>query len=329
MNDLISIIVPVHNCEKTIERCLLSITKQTYSNLEILLIENESTDHSLEICKQWAAADSRIKIFNSSVGVSNARNKGLEQMSGTYFGFVDADDYIELTMYEKLHTSIVAEKTDMSFCRIYNFFEDGSIHESAETKLEELIKEKNISYWYREGEQGVRRVIWRTLFKREVYGSIRFDTRIFFGEDRDYLQNCYMLSSNCSLVNEYLYYYYCNYYIPNYTAKKYYKERRIFESRSILTCNCVNFLSHHGFVDLAKEQRFKALLLCIEDAAVVDKDYRGALKKLFTDPFWNETNSKQCYKAYLQFHGGFRERVKAFLVRCHLYYVFRIVKNGK
>ena len=90
----------------------------------------------------------------------------------------------------------------------YHFFDDGKVSKSEEKNLEALLKDKKVCYWYGDGAEGVRRVIWRTLFKRPVYEKIRFDDRIFFGEDRDYLQRCFMRSSKCALVDEYLYFYY-------------------------------------------------------------------------------------------------------------------------
>ncbi len=328
MNSLISVIVPIHNCEKTIDRCLSSLTKQSYKNLEIILIENGSTDQSLEICKQWQKQDCRINVLSSYLGVSNARNKGLDYIQGDYFAFVDADDYVESSMYEKLYNKITQENADMSFCRINNFFDDGRIQKSVEKNLKALLLEKKVSYWYGEGENSVRRVIWRTLFRRNVYGDIRFDTQIIFGEDRDYLQRCYLKSSKCTIVDEYLYNYYCNYFIPNYTTQKYYNERKIFKSRQVLTKNSEKFLNNYGCFDLAKEQRFKALIQCIEDAMIVEKNtFSNAVKELYSEPFWKETNSKQYYKAYKIFHKKISERIKAFLVRFNLLKILYMFKH--
>lgn len=330
MNDLISIIVPIHNCEETIDRCLSSLTSQSYKNLEIILVENGSSDQSLSICQQWSNRDPRIRILVSPLGVSNARNEGLEHINGDFFAFVDADDYVDCSIYEKLYNKISQENADMAFCRINNFFDDGHIQKSEEKNLSALLFEKKVFYWYSDGAESVRRVVWRTLFRRSVYDTIRFNTQIFFGEDRDYLQLCYLKSSKCTLVDEYLYYYYCNYFIPNYTAKKYYKERKIFSSRSSLTQNSEKFLNYFGYLDLAKEQRFKALIMCIEDSIFVeDKEFLKAVRELYSDFYWKETNSKQYYRSYLKFHKSINERIKAFLVKFNLLKVFYILKHIK
>src|SRR5690625_1510219 len=100
---LISVIVPVYNVERFIEKCLYSIVNQTYNNLEIILVNDGSTDLSGEKCEEYAKGDSRIKVFHkANGGQSSARNLGLSIAKGDYIGFVDSDDFIELKMYETL-----------------------------------------------------------------------------------------------------------------------------------------------------------------------------------------------------------------------------------
>ncbi len=108
---LISIIVPVYNTEKYLDRCIQSICKQSYQEMEILLVDDGSTDRSLEICKQWAEKDGRIQVFTKeNGGSSSARNLGITKAQGEYLGFVDSDDYIEDTMYEDLVHAVVDYK---------------------------------------------------------------------------------------------------------------------------------------------------------------------------------------------------------------------------
>ena len=107
----ISVIVPVYNVEKYLKRCINSILNQSYKELEILLIDDGSTDLSSVFCDQYADEDNRIKVIHKeNEGVSSARNCGLEMATGQYITFVDSDDYIELNMYEKMME--IAEKYD-------------------------------------------------------------------------------------------------------------------------------------------------------------------------------------------------------------------------
>lgn len=113
----VSIIVPVYNAESSIGYCLNSITSQTYTNLEIILVNDGSTDNSLQICKNYAAIDNRIIVVDQkNGGVSHARNTGLSYATGTYVEFVDSDDCIALNMVEKLVESIKTYATDLAIC---------------------------------------------------------------------------------------------------------------------------------------------------------------------------------------------------------------------
>lgn len=104
MSDLISIIVPVYNVEKYLDRCIQSIVEQTYRNLEIILVDDGSTDGSEKICDSWAVKDNRIRVIHqNNMGGGAARNAALDVAKGDFIAFVDSDDYISADMYEYLH----------------------------------------------------------------------------------------------------------------------------------------------------------------------------------------------------------------------------------
>ncbi|MBV6524955.1 glycosyltransferase family 2 protein, partial [Ursidibacter maritimus] len=114
MSDLISVIVPIFNTANFLPRCLNSFISQTYSNLEIILIDDGSSDSSVDICNQYARKDNRIKLFKKvNSGVSDTRNLGLENMNGKYFLFVDSDDYIHKDHIKILHSDIIRYNADM------------------------------------------------------------------------------------------------------------------------------------------------------------------------------------------------------------------------
>ena len=117
MEPLISVIVPIYNAEQYIDRCIKSILKQTYSNLEVLLIDDGSSDGSSSICKQYELSDNRVHYYHQhNSGVSAARNKGLDIAKGEYIGFCDADDWIESDMYEVLYSMINSSQSDIAIC---------------------------------------------------------------------------------------------------------------------------------------------------------------------------------------------------------------------
>lgn len=108
---LISVIVPVYNIKELLPKCVESIAKQTYTNLQIVLVDDGSTDGTGKLCDELALLDERIQVFHKqNGGSSSARNLGIEQAKGDYLGFVDSDDYIEPDMYEKLMTLILDKK---------------------------------------------------------------------------------------------------------------------------------------------------------------------------------------------------------------------------
>ena len=123
MEDLISVIVPIYNVEKYINRCIDSIIEQTYTNLEIILVDDGSTDNSGSICDEYAKKDNRIKVIHKeNGGVSSARNVGLDTAIGQYITFVDSDDYIEKKYCEILLKTLKKQKADCVACgynRIY------------------------------------------------------------------------------------------------------------------------------------------------------------------------------------------------------------------
>ena len=116
-NPLISVIVPVFNVETYVSRCISSILNQTYKNLEILLIDDGSTDSSGKICDSFAEKDTRLNVIHcKNHGVAAARNRGIEISKGTYISFIDSDDFIELDFYEYLMNLVRTTNCDVAYC---------------------------------------------------------------------------------------------------------------------------------------------------------------------------------------------------------------------
>lgn len=114
---IVSVIVPVYKTEKYLDRCIQSIVNQTYKELEILLVDDGSPDHSPEICDEWAEKDDRIKVIHiKNSGVANARNAALKIAQGDYIAFVDSDDYIEPDIYERLLAILTNGHADIAVC---------------------------------------------------------------------------------------------------------------------------------------------------------------------------------------------------------------------
>lgn len=177
---LVSIIVPIYNAEKTLRRCIDSILSQTFSDWELLMIDDGSTDQSGTICDQYAIKDKRIKVFHKeNGGVSSARNLGLDNARGEWITFVDADDQI---ISNSLNYFFYIDITDdLFFFPFYFYYKDGrKVFES----LNVPEKIKNISSFLNQNiHRYIFKVVWGKFFKRELLNGIKFDEKIKVGED--------------------------------------------------------------------------------------------------------------------------------------------------
>lgn len=222
MNPKISVIVPVYNAEKYLEQCIDSILDQTYKNLEIVLINDGSTDKSGKICDGYAKSDNRVRVLHlENGGVSNARNKGIEISTGDYITFVDADDWIDMDMYSGMLEIINEEKTDVVMCSFFktngNELNQPIIFpwESPKVFLDDEIKNLLIPSFvapiYKEGRKAQLNMgsIWRCLFNSETIKrkGIKFDTRIRCQEDLVFLLQVLNKSSRVISLNIPYYYY--------------------------------------------------------------------------------------------------------------------------
>ena len=125
MEKLISVIIPVYNVVNYFDRCINSIINQTFKNLEIIIVDDGSTDGSSEACDKIAKIDNRIKVIHQiNMGLSAARNAGLNIATGEYIAFVDSDDYLHPRMYEILYKEMTKNEVDMVICEFNEFEEE-------------------------------------------------------------------------------------------------------------------------------------------------------------------------------------------------------------
>ena len=136
MNSLISVIVPIYNVEKYLDRCVESIINQTYKNLEIILVDDGSPDNCTQMCDDYAKKDSRIRVVHKeNGGLSDARNAGMEVATGEYVSFIDSDDYISLDFYETLFQTMIDNDSDIVECSVVKFYENGKFDEYSDDQM--------------------------------------------------------------------------------------------------------------------------------------------------------------------------------------------------
>ena len=182
-DNLISVIIPCYNVEKYLERCINSIIAQIYKNLQIILINDGSTDNSLEICKKFAGQDQRIEVIDKeNGGLSDARNAGIERARGEYICFIDSDDFVHERYIVNMYAHIKRDNPDMCICG-FNFVAEDDI------LFPEMILDTLESFpdfaGLREGVYSPATVMktisatplvvaWNKLYRRELFENIRF-----------------------------------------------------------------------------------------------------------------------------------------------------------
>ena len=187
MDHKISIIVPVYNVEKYLKRCINSILNQTFKNFELILVNDGSTDNSLNICKNYKEKDGRIQLISqTNKGLSAARNTGLKYAKGKYVCFVDSDDFIEKEYLSLLLSNIEKYNSDIAMCEYYLTNEEGrkySISRLNEPKdIHVLSGEKTFSYFYKE-DYVPNVVAWNKIYLRSLFDNIKYDEGHYFEDE--------------------------------------------------------------------------------------------------------------------------------------------------
>ncbi|MFQ6803468.1 MAG: glycosyltransferase family 2 protein [Lachnospiraceae bacterium] len=173
MSELISVIVPVYNVKEYLEECIRSIINQTYEDLEIILVDDGSTDGSSEICDEYAARDKRIRIIHKeNGGLSSARNVGINHANGLYISFVDSDDWLELDFYKILYEAIKATNADIAACGRYLASESGKLKMHCSDEQRIYSRKEALKEIFQLGSIDV--AAWDKLYHRSVIEEIRF-----------------------------------------------------------------------------------------------------------------------------------------------------------
>jgi glycosyltransferase involved in cell wall biosynthesis len=211
MKPKVSVVVAAYNVEKYIERCLQSLANQTLREIEILVINDGSKDRTEEIAKKFEEKDSRFKVITQeNGGLSAARNTGIKNARADYIAFLDGDDYVNVTMYEKLYSKIIHEQSDLAICGFVKVWEDA---DGIELKRKKYKVNKKLlngdiigNFLTKQDEPFV--VAWNKLFKKNIIktNSIYFENRAFF-EDVGFIPRYLFYSKKIVVVNQVLHYY--------------------------------------------------------------------------------------------------------------------------
>ena len=198
--ELISIIIPVYNVEKYIRYCLESVINQTYKNLEIIIVDDGSKDSSGQIADEYALKDSRIKVIHKeNGGLSDARNFGIKKAQGDYLIFIDSDDYVDVTMIEKLYNYAIKNELDIVTCNCLVVYENND---------KKVAISSNLDY----SDDDVKNFLlskpaaWNKIFKKELFNNNQFKKGIYY-EDLELIPRLVNNTKKIGFINDALYYY--------------------------------------------------------------------------------------------------------------------------
>ncbi|MDO5391565.1 MAG: glycosyltransferase [Eubacteriales bacterium] len=204
----VSIIVPVYQVENYIRQCVDSILAQTFTDFELILVDDGSKDQSGKICDEYVLIDERVKVIHqTNSGAATARNSGMNQAVGNYFMFVDSDDYIAPTMLECLHKTILNEKADMVVCNCLYFFESDEKKDFCTNMKLETLSGMEIFYNRKnERNYGIWTVVWNKLIKKEIVQKVKFRSGKYY-EDEFWANDIYQMDIKVVTIPDCLYYY--------------------------------------------------------------------------------------------------------------------------
>lgn len=276
---MISVIVPVYNSEKSLERCIESILNQSEKDLELLLINDGSTDKSALICQKYEERDKRVHVIQKeNEGVSATRNTGILYAKGEYIQFVDSDDFIEQDMCQRLLQAVQEQNTDFALCGFHHIFQGRDIIKVPKT-TEIMDKKCFCEEFLGLYEQGFLNMPWNKLYRRDLISDY-FETDLSLGEDLlfnlSYLENV----EKISLVSKPLYHYIQERNVKTLSSKK--REDKLEIAECI--CKSTEYFYHDVLGQNGREEiiysRMVSEFLCDIAESVFEK---GMNKDTFTE----------------------------------------------
>ena len=325
MEKLISVIIPVYKVEQYLDKCVESVVSQTYKNLEIILVDDGSPDNCPAMCDEWAKKDSRIKVIHKkNGGVADARNIGIDNATGDYIAFVDSDDYLDKTMYEKLLICAMKNNSDMTMCRYLEVYDSGKLRKVIEKNLFNCNSSNlaslyvNTGAWVENGElytNGIHGNIWRVLYKKGIINNTRFYL-MTYGEDFCFNLLLSRKKPKIAAIDEFLYFYYQREtsVVHVYNEKSYYAK---LQSSKITAKIIEQLLTPEKFCSFKFSQCIQLLVIVSKN-----KDYKKVLKEYRKDSWVLECNTKKNYKQAQVNAQSFSYKVANWFVYKKLYRLF-------
>lgn len=288
--NLISVILPTYNVEEYIGKCLDSLINQTYKNLEILVVDDGSTDNSGKIADQYALNDNRIRVIHKlNGGVSDARNVGIENATGDFIGFVDPDDFVSLDFYEflmKLQKENDADIVQCDYVRVYKENVDTFEFPIKKEEFKIVTDKYGAFYMYLSDDDDTSThfaVLWNKLYRKEIFENIKFPT----GKTHEDQFTVYKLLDKCN-----------KFVFSNNVKYGYYQRKNSIMTKKLTTKRFEVFEAFDNFIEYLQKNEYEEfegyllrryLRMVIEIADLLDTadfEDRESLKNDLIN-FWN------------------------------------------
>ncbi|MDR2727809.1 MAG: glycosyltransferase [Chitinispirillales bacterium] len=306
--DKISVIIPVYNAESYIKKCLDSVINQTHTNLEILCVDDGSTDNSGKICDEYAEKDSRIKVFHKeNGGDASARNAGLRNFTGKYVGFVDSDDWIEPDMYEVLYNLIKEKNVSVSVCGIFTVTDKETIPRKNINQITDgLLSQRDmLTYIYRlDLYNNFHVVVWNKLYSAKLFrknNELLFAEKLKSGSDVLFMSSVF-LTNNCTGA-----------YTDKHLYHHYIRETSLVRSSSVNVKINGSLTAHKIVIDLFNKNGYNDLTMLVKKeicyyasliAELAVKNNDGiALERM-------KAEMKNCFSEYAEVQKEFPKRIE-------------------
>lgn len=283
MEKMISVIVPIYNSEKYLNKCIDSLLRQSYKNIELILIDDGSKDNSLSVCYKYAATDSRVKVHHKeNEGIAKTRNYGLRVSSGEYIAFVDSDDYVDHDFLRLLYEAMEANHCELSICSFARFMDNKIIHNTIEESRVVDKTELELLFFT---DSNIGKANWNKLYKAELLENLQFPD-ICLGED--YVFNFEYLKrvNKVAIINKELYYYRIT---PSSLSNLTSYSKKKMTDQIVSRSSVIDAIQNKKALALAKREYLKVvknaiiLLLKSENSSAADYTYyRGIIKENFS-----------------------------------------------
>jgi glycosyltransferase involved in cell wall biosynthesis len=320
MEKLISVIVPVYNVEKYLSKCLDSLVSQTYRNIEILLINDGSTDNSLSICEDYGDSDKRIKIFSkNNSGVSSARNVGLENAKGDYITFVDSDDYVSERYCENLYNLIVDNDSDLVCTSRINVINDKFERVDGPSFLGLTSEEALTKYFLGDG---INCYLFAKIFRAEIIKGLRFDDDLESAEDVLFIYQALLKILKVTVNNNIFDYYYV-------IREGSLTNKRLTSSRIESSIRVAEYISKNCKTSINLEILSKISEISLKGEILEWISVDGSLKNEFSCYYYTILKEIRCFPIFKYFkYFTLKKFVRIFLLKINPRIV-TLVKNYK